>query len=91
MDKIVGLVIFVVVSSGLVALGLHILRHLDAATEFFEARGASLYGRRAARRMYKRANIRVGAVGFTAMATIVVIVGLTRLVFAVVALVTNPT
>ena len=87
MDKIVGLVIFVIVSSGFFALGLYILRHLDAATEFFEARGASLYGRRAARGTYKRANIRIGALGFTVMGLIFVIVGLTRLVISVVALV----
>ena len=87
MDKIVGLVIFILVSSGFFALGLYILRHLDAATEFFEVRGASLYGRRAASRMYKRANIWIGAVGFTAMATIFVIVALTRLIVSVVTLV----
>lgn len=87
MDKIFGLVLFVIVSSGFVGLGVYILRHLDAATEFFEARGASLYGRRVARRVYKRANIRIGALAFTVMGPIFVIVGLTRLVISVVALV----
>jgi hypothetical protein len=86
-DKIVGLVIFVVVSSGFFGLGVSMLRHLDAATQFFRARGASLYGRRAASRMYTRANIRIGAVGFTGMAAIFVIMGLTRLTISVVALV----
>ncbi len=87
MDKVVGLVIFVVVSSGFFALGIHILRHLDAATEFFETRGASLYGRRGASRIYKPDNIRIAALGFVVMGPVFVIVGLTRLVISVVALV----
>ena len=89
MDKIVGLVVFVIVSSGFVGLGIYMLRHLVAATEFFEGRGASLYGRRMARRMYKRANIRIGALAFTVMGSLFVIVGLTRLVMSVVALVAS--
>jgi hypothetical protein len=75
------------VSSGFFGLGLYILRHLDAATEFFEARGAILYGRRVASRIYKRANIRIGALAFTVMGPIFIIVGLTRLVISLVALV----
>ncbi|MCD2441800.1 hypothetical protein LQ757_05855 [Agromyces sp. SYSU K20354] len=87
MDKIIGLVVFVIMSSGFVGLGVYMLRHLDAATAFFESRGASLYGRRVARGLYKRANIRIGAVAFTVAGSIFVLVGLTRLAVSVVALV----
>ena len=87
MDEIFGLVLFVIVSSGFVGLGVYILRHLDAATEFFDTRGASLYGRLVARRIYKRANLRIGALAFIVMGPIFVIVGLTRFVHSVVALV----
>jgi hypothetical protein len=86
-DKIVGLVLFVIVSSSFVGLGVYMLRHLDAATAFFESRGASLYGRRAARGLYKRANIRIGAMAFTVGGSIFIIVGLTRLALSVVGLV----
>lgn len=87
MDNIVGLVTFVIVSSGFVGLGLYILRNLDSATVFFEARGASLYGRRVTSRIYKRAYIRIGAIAFTVLGSVFVIVALTRLGVSVLALV----
>ena len=81
-----GLVLFIIVSSGFTALGIYLLRHMDAATAFFEGRGASLFGPRVAHRVYRPANVRVGALALAVIGPLFVVIGLTRLVAAVVPL-----
>ena len=79
MGKVVGLVVFTVVSAGFVGLGVLMLRHLDSATSWLQEMGRATFGRLAGP-FYQRRGVRIAAVGCVVVGSMFVVIGLAQLV-----------
>ncbi|MFD1713508.1 hypothetical protein ACFSBZ_03390 [Amnibacterium flavum] len=86
MNDIVFLAVWTLMAVGFTILGAFFLRHLDAVTDRFRRLGTGMFGDGIADRMYRRGNLRLGAIAFVIVGPIFVVIGIVSLIGEVSAL-----